>query len=217
MNKHSRIATIAVLTLLMLLGASVQPQAQPPQTVREWFEQEHRFLHRYLAVVQQAAHDASYDYKTPALLMPVAIDYFTGYVAHIHRAEEQWLYPGLRQHMTPVQQQKLVLIETDQHEEFDTVKSWQHQLEQLQNGQMAIATVADTIDYLGRMIHRHIVLQEERVWPYVDLLTPQEQTAMLRHIEQFERTMLGAHGRARYEQLLAFIEEQIKALAGRIW
>ncbi len=72
-------------TALVMASSSVaeaqQAQDTSPKTVQEWLMREHRFLRCYLAVVQQATHDYMYDYKTPALLIPVTIDLFTGYVA----------------------------------------------------------------------------------------------------------------------------------------
>ena len=67
------------------------------------------------------------------------------------------------------------------------------------------------------MINRHLVLQEERVLPFVELLTSEEQVSLLKQIEHFERDELGANGRVRYEQWLTYIEGRIKAVAGRVW
>ena len=206
---------------LMLMGsasaASTPADTSAPRTVSEWLQREHAFLHRYLKIVQQATHDYSYDYKTPALLMPVTIDLFTGYVAPLHDAEERFLYPVLRKHMTPEQQRGLQLIETDEQEETGTVKSWQQQLEQYEAGQKQLTEVAETIDYLARMINRHIVLQEQRVVPFLDSLTSEEQAVTLKQLRAYEQARFGANGRFRYEQLLSAIEGEIKAIAGRIW
>ena len=114
-------------------------------------------------------------------------------------------------------ERRLQLIETDQDEETGTVKSWRQQLEQYAAGRKKITEVAATIDYLGRMINRHLVLQEERVFPVLDTLSPAEQAAALKGIKTLEQAQLGASGRARYEQLLAYIEGQIKAIATRVW
>ena len=211
---------ILVASLVIGISSAVFAQTQtasPHHTVREWLEREHQFLRRYLAVVQQATHDYAYEYKTPALLMPVAMDLFTGYVAYLHDAEERFLYPVLRAHMTPEQQRDLSLIETDEQEESGTVKGWQQDLVQYDAGRKKLTQVADTIDYLGRMINRHLVLQEQHVFPILDALTPKEQSAILSDIDQFERDTLGASGRVRHEELLSGIEGQIKAIAGRIW
>ena len=210
-----------ILVTSLIIGISsaafAQIQTVSPHTVREWLEREHQFLHRYLAVVQQATHDYAYEYKTPALLMPVAMDLFTGYVAYLHDAEERFLYPVLRAHMTPEQQHDLWLIQADQQEESGTVKGWQQDLVQYDAGRKKLTKVADTIDYLGRMINRHLVLQEQHVFPILDALTPKEQATILKEIGQLEQEVVGASGRARYEVLLSGIEGQIKAIAGRIW
>ncbi len=211
------------LIVIMMMAAVAVPAAgeetptASPQTVLEWLQQEHRFLRRYLAVVQQAAHDYSYGYQTPKLLMPIAIDLFTGYVAVIHEAEEAILYPALRQHMNDEQQRGLWLVENDQREESDTVKAWQREMAQYEAGRKKITEVADTIDYLARMVNRHLVLQEERVVPYLELLSSKEQAAVLKGIQRLERERVGSTGRLRYEQLLTSIEQDIKRVAGRIW
>lgn len=217
MRKRDLGPTLAVLTALAFQTIPAHAEDPAPQTVGAWLGREHRFLHRYLAVVQQATHDYSYGYKTPVLLMPVTIDLFTGYVARIHDGESRFLYPAIRDHMTSEQQKGLHLIEVEQEEEVGTVKSWQNMLEQLQTGQKTITEVADAIDYLGRLLNRHIVLQEQSVFPAVDTLTAKEQAAIVKSLEAFEREALGVSGRADYERLLAAIEAQIKAIAGRIW
>lgn len=201
----------------MLVPTRVWSDTPPQRTVFEWLDGEHQFLRRYLAVVNQAAHDYGYGYQTPPEMMPVTMDFFTGYVAWLHEAESRVLYPVLRAHMTPEQQQDLRLIETDQEEENGTVKSWQQRLVQYEAGSRKMADVVETIDYLGRMINRHIVLQEERVFPVLGLLSPAEQTAVLKGIMGVEREVLGVAGRAPYERLLSYIEGRIHNLAGRIW
>ena len=194
------------------------PEPPPPVSARvhDWLEREHGFLRRYLAVVRQAGHDYRYGYQTPALLMPVAIDLFTGYVVHHHLREEQALYPVLRSHMTADQQKMLALIEHDQQTERETVKRWQQELARLQPGAKMDAVVEE-IDYLAQMINRHLVFQEEKVYPTLETLAAAEQAAILEAIGAAERETFGATGRRRYEQLLAYIEEEIKHLAGRVW
>lgn len=192
------------------------PSPPPAERVYDWLEREHGFLRRYLAVVRQAGHDYRYGYQTPSLLMPVALDLFTGYVVHHHLMEERALYPVLRSHMTADQQKILALIEHDQQAERETVKGWQQELARLQPG-AKLDAVVDAIDYLGQMINRHLVLQEERVYPVLETLAPKEQAEVLNGISRYEREAFGPAGRQRYEQLLAYIEEEIKRLAGRIW
>ena len=209
---------ILILAFVMLspMAGSAQ-EADSPQTLRAWLEREHRFLHRYLAVVQQATHDYSYGYRTPALLMPVTIDLFTGYVAWLHEGEQRFLYPALWNGMNEEQQQGIRLLQTEEEEEAGSIKSWQQQLLQYEAGKKKLTEVADTIDYLGRLINRHLVLQENRIFPVLDQLAPTEQTPVLKRLSAFEQERLGRSGRARYEQLLAYIEEEIKAVAGRVW
>ena len=215
---------VALAIVVMVGGWPSHATAQPPQlsapkTVQEWLLREHRFLRRYLVVVQQATHDYMYDYKTPTLLMPVAIDLFTGYVAPIHEMEQGMLYETLRPHLTSEDQlQTRHLLEVEQREQVDSVKSWQRELVQVEQGKRKLSQVAtDTIDYFGRLVNRHLVLQEERLFPLLDLLTPAEQAKILKDLEQLERSQFGPKWRARYEQLLTYIEGEIKAIAGRIW
>lgn len=220
-NRLARIlCTVALLSFAIAENSPVTARtAAPPapQTVRGWLEQKHLVFRRYLAIVTQATHDYSYGYKTPMLLMPVAIDLFTGYVVHLHQEEARLIYPVARQHMTPVQQQRLQLIEMDQDAESGTVRSWQREVEQYEHGQKQLAEVGETIDYLARMINRHLVLQEEHLFPSLDLLTPQEQAAILKQVEAYERDVFGSDGQGRYEALLAYLEGQIKEVAGRVW
>lgn len=205
---------VMVLGLAGVVAASDRPA---PQSVWEWMATEHRFLQRYLAVIRQAAHDYRYDYKTPALLMPVAMDLFTGYVAHIHAIEEQCIYPVLRPHMTTELQQKhLALIEGDQRSEGETVKRWAEQLAQHVEGEKW-AVEAETIDYVGQLVNRHLVLQEKHLFPVLEELTSNEQAVILANIANYEPQAFGSGGRQRCHQLLDDIEEQIKLVAGRIW
>ena len=192
------------------------PHASVPTTAQEWLVNQHRVFRRYLAVVRQAVHDYRYGYQTPALLMPVAMDLFTGYVAHIHTMEEQALYPVIRPHLTAPQQHVLWLIEDEQHSERETVKQWQRQLLALEPGK-DLAQVTETIDYLGQLVNRHLVLQEEHLLPLLETLTSEEHAAVLEGVAGYERETFGPLGRERYEELLAWIEEQIKALSGRVW
>ena len=213
----NRVAILAAVVLGAVPAVCEQATVSAPQTVLEWLQQEHRFLRRYLAVVQQATHDYSYGYQTSNLLMPVAIDLFTGYVAFLHEAEERFLYPALLPDTSPEQQRDLRLIETDQKEESGSVQAWQQSLEQYEAGRKKLADVVEPIDYLGRMLNRHIVLQEERLFPLLDLLTPQEQVLILKQMDALEHEVIGASDRSRYEQLLLYIEGEIKRIAGRIW
>ncbi|MBI3330663.1 MAG: hemerythrin domain-containing protein [Candidatus Omnitrophica bacterium] len=209
----------AALIVWLAVGSPAAAQQEPPPAsarVFDWLEREHGFLRRYLALVRQAEHDYRYGYQTPALLMPVAIDLFTGYVVHHHLGEEQALYPVLRSRMRADQQKTLSLIEHDQQTERETVKRWQQQLDRLQPG-AKLDAVVDEIDYLAQMVNRHLVFQEEKVYPALETLAPTEQAAILEAIAAAEREAFGATGRQRYEQLLAYIEGEVKRLAGRIW
>ena len=211
----------AILTAGLLLVVPVTLQAStaeaPPETVYAWLQREHEFLRRYLAIVRQAAHDYAYGYQTPTLLIPVTMDLFTGYVVTLHDAEEQALYPALRVHMTAEQQQGLRLVEEDQKEESGTVKQWERELQQYAEGHTSLSEVGETIDYLARMINRHLVLQEERVLPFLNALSPSEQKELLARLDTLMRRELGARGRTPYERWLAYLEGQIKAVATRVW
>lgn len=218
LRKQGRAITTLWCVLMVAGGAASQAAEEPfPGTLKGWFSREHRFLQRYLAVVNQTAHDYSYDYKTPTLLLPIAIDLFTGYVAVIHEAEERVIYPALQEHADPEQQRGVQLILTGQREESDSVKSWQQVVEFYGRGQRKAADIVEPIDYLGRMINRHIVLQEKWLFPLLGQVSPKGQATLLKRLRAFEDDRLGAGGRARYEQLLAYIEEQIKGIAGRVW
>ena len=209
-----------IISGALVLGApqSVRADTAPePATLFEWISQEHAFLRHYLVLVRQAAHDFSYDYKTPPVLMPVAVDIFTSCVAHLHAAESQFLYPEVRTRMNAEQRKFLWLIEHDQESEMGTVRAWQRELEEYQAGRRKMREVATTIDYLARMLNRHIVLQEQHVVPVVNQMTPEEQAAILNDILAFERQALGPDGRAPFEQLIASVEWEIKVLGARVW
>lgn len=209
-----KIGCLVIMGFALMGAASDRPA---PQSVWEWMATEHRFLQRYLAVIRQASHDYRYDYKTPALLMPVAMDLFTGYVAHVHAIEEQCLYPVLRPHLaTELQQKHLALIESDQRSEGETAKRWAEQLAQHVDGEKW-AVEAETIDYLGQLVNRHLVLQEKHLFPALETLTPEEQAVILANVANYEQQAFGTDGRERNQQLLDYIEEQIKLIAGRIW
>lgn len=61
------------------------------------------------------------------------------------------LYETLRPHLTSEEQlQTLHLLEVEQREQVDSVKSWQRELVQVERGKRTLSEVAtDTIDYLG--------------------------------------------------------------------
>lgn len=211
------VAVVAGLWDVPVLASSKAGSGEPtPATVQEWLQREHRLLQRYLTVVRQAVHDYGYGYKTPPLLMPITMDFFTGYVARLHIMEETFLYPAIRPHLNAAQLKFLALIETDEREEMDTVRHWQRQLSQLQPGD-SLAQVTENVDYLGQLLNRHLVLQEDHLFPVLNTLTPKEQVTILKGIAASEREAFGPKGRQRYEQLLSWIENAIKALGGRVW
>lgn len=212
-------STLAAVLLcgVWLAANQARAEAPTPQTVAEWVTREHELLRRYLAVLRQAAHDYAYGYKTPTTLMPVALDLFTRYVAIVHDAEEQVLYPALQAHLTPDQDADLALIKQDQQEEVRIVKTWQEEALQHDQGRKPVAEIATTLEELARLVNRHLVLQEQRVSPYLALLSGDEQAETLRQLDAVEREGFGATGRARYERLLAWIEGEVHAIAGRIW
>lgn len=213
--------TAAVIISGVLVLGAPQPvradTAPEPATLFEWISQEHTFLRHYLVLVRQIGHDFSYEYKTPPVLMPVTVDIFTNCVAHLHAAESQFLYPNIRPRMSADERKFLWLIEHDQESELNTMRAWQHELEEQQAGRRKMRDVATTIDYLARMLNRHIVLQEQHVVPVVNQMTPEEQAAILKDLLAFERQALGPAGRAPFEQLIASMEWEIKVLGVRIW
>ena len=209
---------LAMVALIQTRAMGAQsPPSQTSKTIRAWMDQRNQFLSRYLAVVRQATHDYQYGYRTPPALMPVALDLFTGYVARIHEVQERFIYPAVRAGMDAEQQRMLNLIEQDQREEGEAVKRWQQALAEFQPG-TSMASLVESIEYVGRMLNRHLVLCEEHVCPVLDSLPAPQQREILARIAAFERQELGgAAGELRYEQLLTGIEEQIQAIAGRIW
>ena len=219
-GSSARLACAIAIMGLVGVGSpeAAQQESHEPAllTVHDWLEREHRFLRRYLGVVRQAGHDYRYNYKTPELLLPVAIDLFTGCVAHNHAMEERFLYPVLRPHLADDQKKILDLILHDQQTESETVKAWMREVAD-DASRTRLQDVVDRIDYLGQLINRHIVLHEERLYPVLEALTSKEQAEILRQIAAYEQGVFGPTGRRRYEQLLTFIEEQIDAVAGRIW
>ena len=209
-----------VVSLWSCLGgvpAPVSAEDHTPTRLSDWFEQEHQFLQRYLKVLRQAAHDYSYGYCTPMLMMPIVVDLFSGYVAPIHDAEEQIIYPTLKAHLEEAQAHELWLVQADEGVERETVKSLTDDIAQYEAGQKKLTEVGDRIDYLARMINRHIVLEEQRVLPQLNLLSANEQQAILQHLATFERERLGPSGRVRYDQLLDYLQAAIDALGGRVW
>ena len=209
-----------VLGIGLCGGGAVNAQQEavlpPPQSVWEWLAREHRLLHRYLAVVRQAAHDYRYKYQTPVLLMPIAMELFTGYVAPFHAMESEFLYPAIRSSLTAEEQAQLDLIDMDQHSESHTVQQWQEQLAHHQAG-TPFEQEAQTIDYLAQLINRHLVLQENRLFPALERLSAEEQAAILGQVAAYAQDAFGDDGRKRYEQLMDYIEEQISLVAKRIW
>lgn len=213
-------ALVVCLAGALAWGAPQPAQAEPapaPTTLYEWISQEHTFLRRYLVLVQQAAHDFSYDYKTPPVLMPVTLDIFTGCVARLHEAKSQLLYPKVRARMNAEQRKYLWLIEHDQESELGIVRAWQRELAEQQAGRRKMREVATTIDYLDRMLNRHIVLNEQHVVPVVNQMTPEEQAAILGELLAFEQQAFGEVGREPYEQLISTVEWQVKVLGARVW
>ena len=200
-----------------LFGGPARSSETAPTTVSDWLAQQHRFSQRYLNILRQAAHDYAYNYKTPMLLMPIAMDVFTGYVARINAIQARLLYPALRAKVTAPQWQKLELIVHDQEGQGDTARYWQRALEE--GGEdVQLQAVATHIDYLAQMVNRVLVLQEEYLLPLLETaFTPQEQRALLQQIAAAEREAFGVDGAERYQQLLACIEEAIKQFGGRIW
>lgn len=194
------------------------PEPPPPASERvyDWLEREHALLRRYLALVRQGAHDYQYKYKTPELLLPVTVDLFTGYFAHIHAMEERFLYPVLKPRLSAEQEKILRLVVHDQEGAAQAIRLLQQQLD-VQQPEAAAQTIAEICDNLARMINRHIVFHEERFYPVLETLTPKEQAEILKGIAGYEQEVFGAAGRQRYGQLLAYIEEEIKRLAGRVW
>ena len=196
--------------------------------VHDWLEQEHAFLRRYQMVVRQGAHDYRYGYRTPTLLLPVTLDLFTGCVVHHYLMEEQFLYPVLRPHMPAERQKLLDLVTHDQQTENDTIKGLERKLARHQPG-ASLEDEADSLDYLEQMTRRHMVFHEEQLYPVVETLTSKEQEAILEGITRYGRETFGSAslsappaggaqaGRQRYEQLLAYMEEEIKRIAGRVW
>lgn len=215
-------ALVLVTASFGVEAAKRQQQAKPAgpsassTAIFNWIARENSFMRRYLAVVRQASHDYRYDYATPTLLMPIAMDLFTGYVARIHAIEEEALYPAFRAHMDDERVKLLELMVHDQHSESKTVKAWQSKLAALKPG-AKLTDVAERIDYLGQLLNRHLVFQENQLVPLIEQLTPQEQAAVLTQIAEAERRAFGRSEQQRYEQLLAYMELAIRDFGGRVW
>ena len=148
--------------------------------------------------------------------MPVAIDFFTGYLAHIHAMEEQFLYPVLEPYMTAEQHRVFQIILHDQHVEAETVQKWQEALTAHEPG-TDFTALGELVDYTRQMVNRHIVLQERKLLPLMDQLTPKEQASILKGIAEYDEEVFGSTGREQYDRLISYLEEEFKALTGRIW
>ena len=107
MQQRWALVLVSVLGLAVVPAAHAETGTASSRKVEEWLNRQHEFTQRYVKIIQQATHDYSYDYKTPTLLMPVAMDLFRR-VAYEHEVEERFMYPPLRPHMTPDQQQQAI-------------------------------------------------------------------------------------------------------------
>ncbi len=200
---------VSIFTLFVTSAAqaATTDQKTAPRTVSEWLVRQHEFLSRYIAVLKQARHDQPSD-KTLPLLMPVAMDLFTGYVVYIHEMEERLLYPAIKGQLTTQQLRVLQLIEDDRRAESQTVKRWESKLEEYEQGEPAKLTeVVESIDYLAQMLNRHLVLQQQHLWTQLDgSLKLEDQEEVLKGFAEYEQRIMGQDRARRYEQLLSGIE-----------
>ena len=183
-----------------LAGAPVAHAAASP-TLYAWLEQQHQPMRRYRTVLRQAVHDLSYDYRMPTLMLPIAMDVYTGYLAQVHEIERQVLYPAVQARMTPEQQRQLTFLDHEIDSEHDMIIRWQR--ETTKTG------LIDALDYLEKMLNRHLVLQEQWVFPVLDKVSAKEQGEILKRLSAMELALLGRTGRQRYEAVLAYLEGEI--------
>ena len=217
-NRHVPFIALAIAGMLTAPAVAAQPKpdSPAPPTVSAWLQREHVPFHRYRIVLKRAAHDYKNRHRTPPLFMPVAIDFFTGYLAHIHAMEEQFLYPVLEPYMTAEQHRVFQIILHDQHVEAETVQKWQEALTAHEPG-TDFTALGELVDYTRQMVNRHIVLQERKLLPLMDQLTPKEQASILKGIAEYDEEVFGSTGREQYDRLISYLEEEFKALTGRIW
>lgn len=222
MRSRSLIGRLTLAALMIAAPSGVPAHAdmeaaRPPGTVFEWLTRQHQVLHRYLGVLRQAVHDHRYGYQTPGLLLPVAMDVFTGYIVGLHAMEEEVLYPALRAKMSPEQQQGLWLIEHDQRTESEIARRWQQTMARDEH-ERTPERLVEPIEALAQLVNRHIVLQEQRLLPILSgLWTPAEEAGLLDVLDGQAREIFGPDRGARYAQWLTLIEQEIASIATRLW
>ncbi len=198
---------VRVFLLAAWLACPTMAQATGPATLYEWFEQQHQLMRRYRTVLRQAVHDLSYEYQTPALMLPIAMDFYTGEVAHMHELERRVLYPAVKAQMTPEQQRQLDFLDQEIDSEHAMVQKWQRSSDK--------AGLIDAVDYLEQMLNRHLVLQEQWVFPVLDKLSA-KQAALLRDLARMDAALFGRDGRRGHEAALAHLEGEIARISPRL-
>ena len=199
-------AVAAVFCSLLLVASPAQ--AAGPAMLYDWLEQQHQIMRRYRMVLRQTVHDLRYNYRMPVLMLPVAMDFYTGYLAHVHEEERRILYPALRPRMTPEQQRQLAFVDQEISSEHDTVRDWQRATK--------TSDLIDAIDYLEQMLNRHLVLQEQWVFPLLGSLPAKDQAAIVQQLAAMDRSLFGPDGRARREAVFAYLEGEIARISPRM-
>ena len=211
-----RAAPIAVAACLFLSGAPVRGAEPQPATVDQWLESQHVIFRRYLNALRQAQHDFENGYPTPTLIVPLIIDLFAGYVAHIHQVEHTVLYPVAQARLPANQQRTPELLRTEIRREFSSIRRLQQQWSQ-HDSSLASPALAETLDTLVRLVNRHVVLQEEQIFPVLYSLKPEEHRRLLQQLNAVEQAFVPAGGRQRTLQALDYLEDRIRIDSPRKW
>ncbi len=197
-------------------GALAAAEDRAPVTADQWLESRHVVFRRYLNMVRQAQHDYENGYPTPRLIVVLARDLFVAYVAHVHQVEHQVLYPVALARLPDSKRQTIDVLRKEIQREFSTARDLQRAWEAY-DGAPASPKLAEVLDAMARLVNRHIVLQEETVFPVLYALKSEEHAALLRQLESVELKFSPPGGRARALQALDYIEDRIRIDSPRKW
>lgn len=208
---------IALALALLAGGAAAAAEGDPaPTTTDAWLESQHVILRRYLNVMRQAQHDFEYGYPTPTLIVPLTVDLYLTYVAHLHQIEHLALYPFVQPRLPAERRQMVEALRKGIRSEFSAMRTLQRRWRE-HGGDLASPPLAEALETVIRLVNRHIVVQEEQVFPVLYALTPEEHRALLQRLAAVERAFVPPSGRARTVQALDYLEDRIRIDSPRKW
>lgn len=166
---------------------------------------DHRIIEKVLAVVERLAETTN---EISVTNWEKALDFIKNFADKCHHLkEEKAFFPALVERGVPVEGGPIGMMLMEHEEARQHVRAMSSALLGAKENPHAKATLLEHAKAYLRLLHEHIIKEDEVLFPMADrLLTPDEQKDLLRHFEEHEALEIGAGVHDQYLEMARELE-----------